>query len=276
MVTNKDNIIANGVSISIFNKDGKNDYISLTDIAKYKNTSEANAIIQNWMRLRSTIEFLALWESMNNPDFNNEEANKLMNESGGNSFVLSPKKWITETKAIGLSSKSGRGGGTFAQSDIAFNFASWISPAFQLYVIKDYQRLKESESSSLNLEWSLKRDLSKINYKFHTDSIKDHLIDPATPKKYAGYTYANEADRLNMIIFGMTAADWREKNKSGKNLKGNIRDNADINQLLILSNLESFNAQLIEDGIPDKERTTKLLEMAKKQFNGIGKRHLLE
>lgn len=273
METNREKITANGVSINIFNNDGNTDFISLTDIAKYKNKSESNVIIQNWLRLRSTIEFLALWESINNPDFNNEAADQFMNESGGNAFVLSPKKWIESTGAIGISSKPGRGGGTYAQSDIAFNFASWISPSFHLYVITDYQRLKQDESNKLNLDWNLNRNLSKINYRFHTDAIKNNLIDTNTPKRLAGYTYANEADRLNMIVFGMTASEWRENNKK---IKGNIRDNADINQLLILANLESFNAQLIREGISDEDRTLKLIDMAKSQLKGIDDRHLLE
>ncbi|QIL50064.1 KilA-N domain-containing protein [Weissella coleopterorum] len=270
---NHETISPDGLEINIFNTDGRTDFISLTDIAKYKNSTESNAIIQNWIRSRSTLEFLSLWESMNNENFNQEAADEFINASGANAFVMSPKKWTSSTNAIGISSKSGRGGGTFAQSDIAFNFASWISPAFQLYVIKDYQRLKEDESNKLSLDWNLKRSLSKVNYKFHTNAIKDHLIAETSAKTIQGYTYANEADRLNMIVFGTTASEWR---KSNKKKKGNIRDNADINQLLILSNLESFNAQLISDGVDDDTRTKKLIKMARTQSIGIESQKLIK
>lgn len=270
---NHETISPNGLEINIFNTDGLTDYISLTDIAKYKSSSESNAIIQNWIRSRSTLEFLSLWESMNNENFNQQAADEFLKDSGSNVFVMSPKKWITSTNAIGISSKAGRGGGTFAQSDIAFNFASWISPAFQLYVIKDYQRLKQDESNKLSLDWNLKRSLSKVNYKFHTDAIKNHLIAETSAKTIKGYTYANEADRLNMIVFGITAAEWRKSNKSKK---GNIRDNADINQLLILSNLESFNAQLISEEISDDVRTQKLINMARTQSIGMENQKLIK
>ena len=206
-------IHAQDTEIVVLSQTGTDDYISLTDIARYRSTSEAYAVICNWMRNRSTIEFLGLWEQLNNPTFKPLEFERFKNESGSNAFVLSPQKWIKSTNAIGLISKSGRyGGGTFAHKDIAFEFASWISPEFKLYIIKDYQRLKEDENHRLALDWNVKRLISKANYRIHTDAIKAHLILPELTKQQQGYTYAEEADLLNVVLFGKTAAQWRKEN----------------------------------------------------------------
>ena len=212
-------INANGTEISVMgNIVDEGAYISLTDIAKYKNSKNAFIVINNWMRNRSTIEFLGLWEQLNNPDFKPIEFDRFKYESGGNAFTLSPQEWIQNTNAIGMISKSGRYGGTYAHSDIAFEFASWISPEFKLYIIKDYQRLKSEESERLAIGWDTKRELTKINYHIHTDAIKEFIIGPELTKQEIGYTYASEADILNMALFGMTAKTWREKNgKTKKN-----------------------------------------------------------
>ncbi len=218
-------------------------------------------LIRNWMRSRNTIEYLGLWEQMKNNNFNTDNYQELLNESGSNTFVLSPAKWIKETNAIGIISKSGRYGGTYAQSDIAFEFASWVSPEFRLYLISDYQQLKQSESSHLNLDWNVNRTLSKINYQIHTDAIKEKLIPSTVSKKQAGYKYASEADRLNMALFGMTAKQWRS---SGK--RGNLRESATLEQLTVLANLESMNAELIKNNVSEFERTMRLNNMAKDQM----------
>lgn len=219
------------------------------------------------MRVRSTIEFLGLWEQLNNPNFNPIEFEGFKNQAGANAFTLSPQKWIKATNAIGIVSKSGRySGGTFAHKDIAFEFASWISPEFKLYVIKDYQRLKTDENHRLLLDWNVKRLLSKTNYKIHTDAIKANLIPPTISKKQEGFIYADEADLLNVALFGKTAKEWRTENP---NLKGNIRDYATIEQLLVLTNLENVNAMMIEQKISQKDRLVALNEMAIKQLNAI-------
>jgi hypothetical protein len=247
-----------GTEIEILSK-GNTEYISLTSIAKYKDDRFPADIIKNWLRSKSTIEFLGLWERINNPNFKLVEFDQFKYNSGTNYFVLSPKKWITTVNAIGLISKSGRYGGTYTHKDIAFEFASWISPEFKLYLIKEFERLKEEENTRLSLDWNLSRILSKINYRIHTDSIKDKLIPKNLTKKQILLTYATEADILNMALFNTTAKQWRNDNKSKK---GNIRDYADIRQLICLSNLESINAELIRDGFKQKDRLKKLNSIA--------------
>ena len=250
-------IHANGVDISVVTIVGsEDDYISLTDIARHKNPVAPKDVVKNWLRLRSTIEFLGLWEQLNNPDFKGVEFDSFKAHAGENAFTLSPQQWIKSTNAIGLISKSGRyGGGTFAHKDIAFEFASWISPEFKLYIIKDYQRLKGEENHQLALDWNVKRILSKANYRIHTDAIKANLIPPELPKHKQGYIYADEADVLNIALFGKTAKQWKAENPG---VTGNMRDYATIEQLLVLTNLENINALLIEQGVPQQERLQKL------------------
>ena len=259
----KDTINAQGIEISIVSDGTNDDYISLTDIAKYKNPEFPADVIKNWLRIRSTIEFLGLWEQLNNPNFKLVEFDQFKNAAGANSFVLSPTKWIQSTNAIGITTKPGRYGGTLAHKDIAFEFASWLSPEFKLYIIKDYQRLKNDESSRLSLDWNLKRELSKINYKIHTDAIKSHIIPNTVTKQQQRFAYANEADLLNTALFGMTAKEWREQNP---NAEGNIRDNASIQQLIVLANLENLNAQYIKDGLSSSQRLIILNEIAIQQM----------
>lgn len=218
------------------------DFISLTDIARIKNPNEPKDVVKNWLRTRSTIEFLGLWEKINNPNFKGVEFDSFKSEAGTNSFTLSPNKWIEATNAIGIRSTSGRNGGTYAHKDIAFEFASWVSAEFKLFLIKEFQRLKDEEISSRALEWNLTRSLSKINYRIHTDAIAQNIIPQVVTKAQAGLIYATEADVLNVALFGMVAKQWREQNK-GKD--GNIRDYATVEQLVVLSNLESINAELI-------------------------------
>jgi hypothetical protein len=232
------------------------DYISLTDIARYK-SDDPNAVIANWMRNRNTIEFLGIWETLYNPEFNPLEFEGFRKEAGLNAFTLSPKKWIESTAAIGLIAKSGRYGGTFAHKDIAFKFASWISVEFELYIVKEFQRLKTEEQKLLG--WSAKRELSKINYRIHTDAIKQNLIPTEITAAQASIIYANEADVLNVAMFGMTAKQWREANPE---LKGNIRDYATINELICLSNMENLNAVFIEQGMSQGDRLFKLNQIA--------------
>jgi hypothetical protein len=254
-------IKAKGVEISIISSQNKEDYISLTDMAKFKNAKEPKIVIANWMRNRNTIEFLGLWETINNPSFNSIEFDTFKNVSGANYFVLTPQQWINSTNAIGITSKSGKyGGGTFAHKDIAFKFAAWLSVEFELYVIKDYQRLKESESHQTVLDWNVKRILSKVNYKIHTDAIKDNLITEELTQKEQGYLYASEADLLNVVLFGEKACQWREKNPDEKDK--NIRDFATIEQLVVLANLETTNALFIQQGLSQQERLAKLRKMA--------------
>lgn len=261
----KDKLYAKGLPIEIYTEDYQKEFISLTDIAKYK-SDEPNDVIKNWLRNRDTLEFLGLWESLNNPDFKPVEFDGFRNKAGLNAFTMSPKKWIDSTNAIGIVSKAGRYGGTYAHSDIAFEFASWISPEFKLYVIQDYKRLKSDENSRLSLEWNLNREISKINYRIHTDAIKEHLIVPELSPSQIGFTYANEADLLNVALFGQTAKQWRTKNKDKK---GNIRDYASLNELLVLSNMENYNAILIEEGMEQSERILTLNKFAKKQLKSI-------
>ena len=258
----KETIHARGVDIGIYTTDFENEFISLTDIAKYK-SDDPTAVIQNWMRNRDVIEFLGLWESLHNSDFKPLEFEGFRNQAGANAFTMSPKKWIDATQAIGIISKSGRYGGTFAHSDIAFEFASWISPEFKLYIIKDYRRLKYEENSRLSLNWNLNREISKLNYHIHTDAIKSNLIPPELTPEQISFTYASEADLLNVALFGKTAKQWRTENPDKK---GNIRDHATLNQLLVLANMESYNAILIEQGKKQSERLILLRELAMRQM----------
>ena len=257
---------AKGHEISVIAYEDQQDYISLTDIAKQKNPNAPADIIKNWLRSRSTIEYLGLWESLNNSDFKLVEFDQFKNESGSNSFVLSPKKWIESTGAIGITSRAGRNGGTYAHRDIAFEFASWISPEFKLYIIKDYQRLREDESYRLSKDWNLRRQISKTNYRIHTDSIKENLINNKLSKKQIGITYADEADMLNVALFGLTAKEWRARNPEKD---GNMRDYASIEELIVMSNLEAVNAQFLSENIPQSERLKKLNEMARFQLKSL-------
>ena len=257
----KDSLSAKGVSIQVYTEDFKNDYISLTDIARYK-SDEPSDVIKNWMRRKDTIEFLGLQESLNNLNFNSVEFDRIKSEAGYNSFTLSPKKWISLTNAIGIISKSGRYGGAFAYSDIAFEFASWISAEFKMYVIQDYKRLKSDENSKLSLNWNLNREISKLNYKIHTDAIKEYLLNDLTDEQLS-YKYASEADLLNVALFDKRAKQWRDENPK---LKGNMRDYANLQELLVLANMESYNAILISKGISQKERMIELRALAKKQL----------
>ena len=257
-------ITANDVEITVISKPYEEDYISLTDIAKYKNSEFPADIIKNWLRSKSTVEFLGLWEQLNNPNFKLVEFDQFKNEAGSNTFVLTPQKWIKSTNAIGLKSKSGRyGGGTFAHKDIAFEFASWVSPEFKLYIIKDYERLKNDESHKLSLEWDIRRIISKTNYRIHTDAIKCNLVPKSLTQIQQGYVYADEADILNIALFNMTASEWRKQNPDKK---GNIRDYATLEQLLVLANMESLNALLIEKGISQEERLKQLNNLAMSQL----------
>ena len=261
----KETIHANGFDISLFTEDLKNSYISLTDIAKYR-SDEPNDVIKNWLRNKDTIAFLGLWESLHNPDFKPIEFDGFRNEAGSNAFTMSPTKWIEGVNAKGIISKAGRYGGTFAHSDIAMEFASWISPEFKLYIIKDFQRLKDDENSRLSLNWNLNRELTKLNYKIHTDAIKENLIIPELTTAQKSFVYANEADVLNVALFGKTAKEWRDENPDKK---GNIRDYSDINYLLVLANLESYNAILIEQNISQAKRLEMLRSTAEKQLKTI-------
>lgn len=248
-------ITVQNTNITIINVDGE-DYVSITDLARHK-SDDPTAVIGNWLRNRNTIEFLGIWESLYNAGFKPLEFEGFRKEAGLNAFTLSPKKWIETTNAIGLISKSGRYGGTYAHKDIAFKFASWISVEFELYIVKEFQRLKAQEQQFIG--WSAKRELSKINYRIHTDAIKQNLIPEEITKTQATIIYANEADVLNVAMFGLTAKQWREANP---NLKGNIRDYASVNELICLSNMESLNAVFIEQGLPQPERLVKLNKIA--------------
>ena len=259
-------IISQGIVVNTFHKN-ENDYVSLTDIARFKDHNRSDYVIQNWLRTRDTIEFLGIWEQINNPNFKPIEFDGFKKEAGLNSFSLTPKKWIDTVGAIGIISKSGRyGGGTFAHQDIAFEFANWISPEFRLYLIKEFQRLKLEENKKLSLGWDVKRQLTKINYRIHTDAIKQNLIPKYLTSKQSEIIYATEADVLNVALFGMTAKDWRDKNK-GK--EGNIRDYCDVTQLVVLANLEGINSDLINQQIPQSERLTKLNQIAIFQMKSL-------
>ncbi len=242
----------------------KNDYISLTDMVK--NFGD-DAMIYSWMRNRNTVEFLGIWEQINNPDFKGNEFVTFKSQAGLNSFNLTPRKWIEATNAIGIISKSGRyGGGTFAHKDIAFEFGTWLSPEFKIYLITEFQRLKEEENSTKSLEWNLQRTLAKVNYRIHTDAIKEKLIPTEITKEQANLIYASEADLLNVALFGKTAKQWREENPE---LDGNIRDHALIEQLVVLSNMESINALLIHQGLAQNERIIYLNQTAIQQMKSL-------
>ena len=264
MAKNK-TISVKGTDINIF-QFNENEYISLTDIAKYKDSANTDSIIQNWLRNRNTIELLGFWEMMYNKDFKPLEFEGFRKQAGLNSFVLTPKKWIETTNAIGISSKSGRYGGTFAHKDIAFEFASWISIEFKLFIIKEFQRLKEDENERLQLNWNLQRTLAKVNYRIHTDAIKEIIIPKLLGQKEISLVYADEADLLNMALFGKTAQQWRTENP---NNKGNIRDEATIEQLVVLSNLESINSVLIHQSILQPKRLEQLNKIAITQMKSL-------
>lgn len=257
-----------GVETTVVSKGDEDDYISLTDIARKRNPEFPADVIKNWLRNRSTIEFIGLWEIMNNEDFKLVDFDQFKQDAGSNAFVLSPQKWITSTNAIGIRSKSGRNGGTYAHKDIAFEFASWISPEFKLYIIKDYQRLKSDENNRLSLNWNLRRVLTKTNYKIHTDAIQENLIPEDVSKAQQGFIYANEADVLNVALFGMTAKEWRKANPNKPKYE-NIRDSATIEQLIVLTNLESYNAEMIKDGVSQAERLMRLNATAKSQMASL-------
>lgn len=242
------------------------DYLSLTDIAKHKDAANTDSIIQNWLRNRNTIELLGFWELMYNPDFKPLEFEGFRKQAGLNSFVMTPKRWIEATNAIGITSKSGRYGGTFAHKDIAFEFASWISIEFKLYIIKEFQRLKADENDRLKLDWNLQRTLTKVNYHIHTDAIKENLIPKELTKAQTSFVYATEADLLNVALFGITAKQWRDANRKAE---GNIRDMATLEQLVVLSNLESINAVLIHQGLQQPERLTQLNKIAITQMKSL-------
>ena len=259
-------ISVKGIEIITFEKN-ESDYISLTDIARYKDKERSDYILQNWLRNRSTLEFLGLWEKIHNSNFNSIEFDGFKSDAGSNSFSLTPKRWIESTKAIGLVNKAGRyGGGTYAHMDIAFEFASWISAEFKLYLIKEFQRLKDEENKRLKLGWDLKRALTKINYKIHTDAVKSHLIPPNITKQSANIVYASEADVLNMALFGKTAKMWRDEHPSKD---GNIRDYADVTQLVVLANLEGINAEFIRRGVLQSERLIQLNVIAITQMQSL-------
>ena len=243
------------------------DYISLTDMAKFKNAETTGLVISHWLSTRYTVEFMGLWEKMNNPLFNVTEFSNIKNESGSNGFVLSAKQWIEKTHAVGIISKPGRyGSGTFAHKDIAFEFGSWISPEFKYYLIKEYQRLKEDENQRLHLEWNLQRTLAKVNYRIHTDAIKEKIIPQEITPLQASTIYASEADLLNVALFGKTAAQWRAANPEAD---GNVRDAATLEQLVVLSNMESINAVLIHQGLPQGERLRQLNAIAITQLKSL-------
>lgn len=260
-------------AISVQHVDGE-DYISLTDMARGEEGSEDR--IKNWMRNRNTIEFLGLWETMHNPDFKPVEFDRFRKEAGLNSFTLRPQKWIEATHANGIISKSGRYGGTYAHRDIAFEFGSWISPSFKLYLIKEYQRLKEIETNQYSLEWNVKRVLSKANYTLHTDAVKAHIIPQSKRIWNKSLEYAEEADLINVAIFGCTAKEWKDANPERANAGENMRDSASINELNVLANAESHNAELIREGLSKEERFNKLKDMVTRQLEALNSKDFMK
>lgn len=258
-------IVVKGTEITIFDFNER-DFISLTDMARYRNADEPSHVIANWLRLYNTVSFLGLWETIHNPNFNSLNFEGIESEAGRDYFALSPKKWVEKTNAIGISTKGGRYGGTLAHKDIAFKFAAWLSPEFELYLITEFERLKAEEQERLSSGWNLQRTLAKINYHIHTDAIKEHLIPKIVSNKQKSITYANEADLLNVALFGKTAAEFRAENPDAK---GNIRDEATLEQLVVLSNLESINALLIRDGLPQSDRLEKLNKIAIEQLKSL-------
>ncbi len=261
----KKEIEVNGLKIN-FKQEKEESYISLTDIARKKNPIEPKDVVKNWMRSKSTIEFLGLWEKLNNPLFKGVEFDSLLNESGSNAFTLSPSRWINSTSAIGLISTIGKNGGTFAHSEIALEFASWVSTEFKLYLITEIKRMKIQENNQLNLQWSVQRAISKINYRIHTDAIKENLLPNFLTKEQVKIIYANEADLLNVALFGMTAQDWKMQNPT---IEGNIRDQASLEQLVVLSNMESINALLIQQNFTSEERILQLNQVAISQMKSL-------
>ncbi|MEA2045941.1 MAG: KilA-N domain-containing protein [Euryarchaeota archaeon] len=261
----KTTIEVKGAAITVLSQK-EDDYICITDIARYKNAERTDDLVRNWLRNRNTIEFLGIWEQLNNPDFKPVEFDGIRMQAGLNSFTLTPKQWIEKTGAIGIISKAGRYGGTYAHKDIAFEFASWISVEFKLYLIKEFQRLKDDENRRLSLAWDLNRTLSKLNYRIHTDAIKAHLIPALVTPAQAAITYANEADLLNVALFGQTAKQWRDANPK---LEGNMRDFASIEQLLVLANIESMNAEFIHMGMTQGDRLKRLNEIAIRQMKTL-------
>lgn len=251
-----------GAAVAVLSQN-QQDIICLTDIAKFKNPDHPDDVIRNWLRSRNTVEFLGIWERLNNPNFNPVEFDGIRMQTGLNSFVLTPKQWIEKTGAVGLTSSAGRYGGTYAHKDIAFEFASWVSVEFKLYLIKEFQRLKEDENRRLSLAWNLNRTLSKLNYRIHTDAIRTRLIPAAVTPSQAAITYATEADLLNVALFGQTAKQWRDANPA---LEGNMREYATIEQLLVLANIEGMNAELIHMGLSQGERLKRLNEIAIRQM----------
>ena len=266
-----DKLVVKGAEISVQWNSERDDFISLTDIAKLKDSDNPRYIIQNWLRNRNTIEFLGVWESLYNPSFNRVEFDAFRSQAGLNSFVMTPQKWVESTRAIGIISKAGRYGGTYAHKEIAFEFASWISVEFKLYLVKEFERLKTEEMKQLG--WDIKRNLAKINYRIHTDAIKENLIPPELSAKQVSMVYASEADVLNMALFGMTAKQWRD---SHPELKGNIRDYAYVSQLVCLSNLENLNAVFISEGMSQAERLAKLNAIAISQMEILTQDHRIE
>jgi hypothetical protein len=258
----KVNLDVKGTTIAVVSQKG-DDYICITDIARYKDNERTDYIIQNWLRNRNTIEFIGIWEQLNNPEFNPIEFDGIRNQAGLNSFILTAKRWIESTGAIGIISKPGRYGGTYAHKDIAFEFASWVSVEFKLYLIKEFQRLKEDENRRLSLAWDLNRTLSKLNYRIHTDAVKANLIPAVVSAAQAASTYASEADLLNVALFGQTAKQWRDANPTRE---GNMRDSASVQQLLVLANIESLNAEFIQMGLSEGERLQKLNAVAIRQM----------
>ena len=266
-----DKLVVKGAEISVQWNSERDDFISLADIAKLKDSDNPRYIIQNWLRNRNTIEFLGVWESLYNPSFNRVEFDAFRSQAGLNSFVMTPQKWVESTRAIGIISKAGRYGGTYAHKEIAFEFASWISVEFKLYLVKEFERLKTEEMKQLG--WDIKRNLAKINYRIHTDAIKENLIPPELSAKQVSMVYASEADVLNMALFGMTAKQWRD---SHPELKGNIRDYANVSQLVCLSNLENLNAVFISEGMSQAERLAKLNAIAISQMEILTQDHRIE
>ena len=266
-----DKLVVRGTEINVQWNSDRNDFISLTDIAKIKDSDNPRYIIQNWLRNRNTIDFLGVWELLYNPEFNRVEFDAFRSQAGLNSFVMTPQKWVEATNAIGIVSKAGRYGGTYAHKEIAFEFASWISVEFKLYLVKEFERLKTEELKQLG--WDIKRNLAKINYRIHTDAIKERLIPPELSARQVSLVYANEADVLNMALFGMTAKQWRD---SHPDLKGNIRDYANVSQLVCLSNLENLNAVFINEGMPQPERLAKLNAIAINQMQILTQDHRVD
>ena len=269
----KNTILVKDQTIRTIRVDGI-DFISITDIARQKNPIEPKDVVKNWLRLKNTLEYLGLWEKLNNPRFKGVEFDPLLSDAGSNAFTMSPTRWIELTDAVGIITKNGAGGGTYAQRDIAFKFAGWVSVEFELYLIKEFQRLKEEEQKQVG--WSAKRELAKINYHIHTDAIKNNLIPVELTPKQTSIVYATEADVLNVALFGTTAKEWRDANPE---LKGNIRDYASINELICLSNMENINAVLIGEGLSQSDRLIKLNKIAIQQMSvlqNVGDRKLLK